>query len=260
MAMIVGIKFDNSNDLLYFNSNNLKLKRKLTVIVDTERGLEFGTVMLVPFSSDDKRYSNLRGVVRIATRNDYLKHKKNINDSNEAFRICKDLILEYNLNMTLVDCHYTFDRNQLIFRFLSDSRIDFRDLARHLASIYKTRIELRQIGARDKAREIGGCGLCGRTLCCSSFLNDLDTVSINMAKNQNIALNPSKINGLCGRLMCCLKYEDSCYKECRKGLPSIGDFVNTDSGGGNVVSVDVLNRKYSVLVNGSVIEVSCGSN
>ncbi len=162
--------------------------------------------------------------------------------------------------MTVVDCRYTFDRNQLLFRFLSDSRIDFRDLARELASIYKTRIELRQIGARDKAREVGGCGQCGRSLCCAGFLKDLDTVSINMAKNQGIALNPTKINGVCGRLMCCLKYENDNYVECGKCLPKVGSTVDTDSGKGKVISVDILNKTYKVDVDGNIIEVNRGSN
>ena len=174
---------------------------------------------------------------------------------------CKELVSDYDLHMIMVDCKYTFDRNQLIFRFLSDSRIDFRDLARELASIYKTRIELRQIGARDKAREIGGCGQCGRPLCCAGFLRDLDTVSINMAKNQGIALNPTKINGACGRLMCCLKFEDSCYSECRKCLPNMGSQVETPSGKGKVVSLDIIGKKYKVDVpNVGIVEVDCGSN
>lgn len=258
--MIVGVKVGNSRDLTYFDSNNLKLKRNLTVVVDTSRGLEFGSVVLVPFSSDDKKYKNISKVVRIASKADYVHYKKNIKDEKEALLNCRNLAYYYGLNMTVVDAHYTFDRNQLIFRFLSDSRVDFRDLARRLASIYKTRIELRQIGARDKAREIGGCGQCGRPLCCSGFLKDLDTVSINMAKNQGIALNPSKINGVCGRLMCCLKYEDKCYSDCRKCLPEVGSVVSTFAGNGKVVSIDVLNKKYSVDIDGDIVEVNCGSN
>ena len=258
--MVVGVKVGNSNDLSYFDSNDLKLKRNLTVIVDTPRGLEFGTVIIVPFSSDDKRFRNLDKVIRIANKSDYNHYKKNLSDEREALFNCRELSITYGLNMTIVDAHYTFDRNQLIFRFLSDGRIDFRELARHLASIYRTRIELRQIGARDKAREVGGCGQCGRQLCCSGFLKDLDTVSINMAKNQGIALNPSKINGVCGRLMCCLKYEDSCYSDCRKCLPSVGSVVDTFAGSGKVVSIDVLGMKYSVDIDGEIVEVSCGSN
>lgn len=259
--VVVGVKIGDSREILYFNAGKLRLKKNLTVIVDTERGLEFGTVIDEPFVSDDKKYKGISNVLRIASRDDFNKHKKNLKDAKDALHKCKDLVNEYGLHMIMVDCKYTFDRNQLIFRFLSDSRIDFRDLAKELASIYKTRIELRQIGARDKAREIGGCGQCGRPLCCSGFLKDLDTVSINMAKNQGIALNPSKINGVCGRLMCCLKYEDSCYSECRKCLPSMGSQVETERGKGKVVSIDIIGKKYKVDVpNVGIIEVECGSN
>ena len=150
------------------------------------------------------------------------------------------------MKIQLIDAIYTFDRDKLLFRFLSDSRIDFRNLARELANKYKTRIELRQIGARDKAKEIGGCGQCGRKLCCSSFLNNMDSVSVNMAKNQNVSLNPNKINGLCGRLLCCLTYEDENYKICRKNLPSLGQVVKTEKGSGKVISIDILSQKYKV--------------
>lgn len=260
MSMIVGVSLSGSKDVEYFSCDKLKLKKNLTVIVETDRGLEFGTVIKEPISDENNSVS-LKKVVRIASKDDYLKNKRNIKDASDALKRCKDLVKKFDLHMVIVDCRYTFDRNQLIFRFLSDARIDFRDLAKELASIYKTRIELRQIGARDKAREVGGCGQCGRSLCCSGFLKDLDTVSINMAKNQNISLNPNKINGACGRLMCCLKYENDTYTECRKGLPNVGSTVSTDSGSGKVVSVDILNGKYNVDVPGvGIIEVDCGSN
>lgn len=259
--VVVEVRIGDSREVLYYNAGKLSLKKNLTVIVDTERGLEFGTVIDEPFVSDDKRFKNLSNIVRIASRDDFNRNKKNLKDAKDALHKCKDLVNEYGLHMIMVDSKYTFDRNQLIFRFLSDSRIDFRDLAKELASIYKTRIELRQIGARDKAREIGGCGQCGRPLCCSGFLKDLDTVSINMAKNQGISLNPTKINGVCGRLMCCLKYEDSCYAECRKCLPNIGNQVETPSGKGKVVSLDIIGKKYKVDVpNVGIVEVDCGSN
>lgn len=259
--VVVGVKIGDSREVLYFNAGKLRLKKNLTVIVGTERGLEFGTVIDEPFVSDDKKYKKLSNVVRIASHDDFIKYKKNLKDAKDALHKCKELVYDYDLHMVVVDSKYTFDRNQLIFRFLSDSRIDFRDLARDLASIYKTRIELRQIGARDKAREIGGCGQCGRELCCSRFLKDLDTVSINMAKNQGISLNPTKINGVCGRLMCCLKYEDSCYSECRKCLPNLGSQVDTPSGKGKVVSLDIIGKKYKVDVpNVGIVEVDCGSN
>lgn len=255
--MIVGVNI-SGRDVEYFSCGDLNLKKGLTVIVETDKGLEFGTVKDVPF--EDNKKVKLPKVIRIASKDDYLKNKKNLKDASFALKKCKELVSDLDLNMTVVDCRYTFDRNQLLFRFLSDSRIDFRDLARELASIYKTRIELRQIGARDKAREVGGCGQCGRSLCCAGFLRDLDTVSINMAKNQGIALNPTKINGACGRLMCCLKYENENYVECGKCLPKVGSTVETDSGKGKVISVDILNKTYKVDVDGNVIEVNRGSN
>lgn len=258
MSMIVGVSIGGSREIEYFSCNNLKIKKNLTVIVETDKGLEFGTVLKEPFTDDNN--VNLNRVVRIASKDDYIKNKKNIRDASTALKKCKDFVKDLGLHMIIVDCRYTFDRNQLIFRFLSDSRIDFRDLARELASIYKTRIELRQIGARDKAKEVGGCGQCGRSLCCAGFLKDLDTVSINMAKNQGIALNPTKINGVCGRLMCCLKYENDNYVECGKCLPKVGSLVDTDSGKGKVVSVDILNKTYKVDVDGNIIEVTRGSN
>ena len=259
--VVVGVKIGDSKEILFFNAGKLRLKKNLTVIVDGERGLEFGTVIDEPFVTDDKKYKGISNVIRIASRDDFYRNKKNLKDAKDALHKCKELVLDYGLHMVIVDCKYTFDRNQLVFRFLSDSRIDFRDLARELASIYKTRIELRQIGARDKAREIGGCGMCGRPLCCSGFLKDLDTVSINMAKNQGIALNPSKINGVCGRLMCCLKYEDDDYSKCRKNLPSVGSMTHTPFGEGKVVSIDCLNSKFKVEVPDiGIVEVESGSN
>lgn len=260
MANIVGVCFNNKN-IEYFFSNNLKLKKNLTVIVETERGLEFGYIVKENFNSELDIYKNINKVVRVASKNDYYAHKKNIRDSKDALNKCRKIVNKNNINITVIDAKYTYDRNQLVFRFLSDTRIDFRDLARELACIFKTRIELRQIGARDKASEIGGCGQCGRNLCCSSFLKDLDAVSMNMAKNQNISLNPSKINGVCGRLMCCLKFEDECYKKCKKCLPNLGSNVETDFGIGKVVQIDILNMKYKVdILNKGIIEVECGSN
>lgn len=255
--MIVGVNI-SGRDVDYFSCGDLNLKKGLTVIVETDKGLEFGTVKDIPF--EDNKKIKLPKVIRVASKDDYLKNKKNLKDASFALKKCKELVSDLGLNMTVVDCRYTFDRNQLLFRFLSDSRIDFRDLARELASIYKTRIELRQIGARDKAREVGGCGQCGRSLCCAEFLRDLDTVSINMAKNQGIALNPTKINGACGRLMCCLKYENENYVECGKCLPKVGSMVDTDGGKGKVISVDILNKTFKVDVDGNIVEVSRGSN
>ena len=247
MIEVVGVSFKKQGKIYYFLPKGLKLTNGKSVIVKTERGLQFGTVELENTEIDSKKIkSSLSEVVRISTKKDYNQHLKNIEDSKKALKKCKDLVKEYKLNMMILDANYTFDRSQLLFTFLSDVRVDFRKLAKELATIYKTRIELRQIGVRDKAKEIGGYGCCGRPLCCSKFLCDFDSVSINMAKNQNIALNPTKINGVCGRLLCCLKYEDECYKEYSKKLPKVGKKVDTEFGEGKVISVDILKQKYRV--------------
>lgn len=247
MIKVVGISFDDNKQIYYFNPNNLELKRDFTVIVETERGLQFGKVELPPFDIDEKILkSELKDVIRISTKKDFNDYKKNTKDSKDALKKCKDLVKKLDLDMQIIDASFTFDRSQLIFRFLSDSRVDFRKLAKELATCYKTRIELRQVGVRDKAKEIGGCGLCGRQLCCSRFGADFTSVSINMAKNQNLSLNPNKINGVCGRLLCCLKYENDLYKENRKELPKVGEIVELKEGKGKVETVDILNKKYTV--------------
>lgn len=244
---VVGVTLNKSKRIYYFLPDKNKLKKNITVIVDTEKGLEFGKVEMENFDiEDDKIKYPLKKVVRVASRDDFAKYKRNEKDGRKALLVCRNLVKQYELNMMVIDAHYTFDREQLIFRFLSDSRIDFRDLAKDLAGKFKTRIELHQIGARDKAQEVGGCGQCGQQLCCARFLTDLDSVSINMAKNQNIALNPSKINGVCGRLLCCLKYEDETYKQCRKCLPKVGQVVNTEKGEGKVTNIEVLKGTYQV--------------
>lgn len=249
MIEVVGISFKKNSKIYYFSPNNLNLKKNTNVIVKTERGLQFGFVEVENKKiSSDKLINSLSNVIRIANKKDMEQHKRNINDSKEALKKCKKLVQDYKLNMMILDANYTFDKSQLLFTFLSDERVDFRKLAKELASIYKTRIELRQIGVRDKAKEVGGYGCCGRPLCCSKFLCDFDSVSINMAKNQNIALNPTKINGVCGRLLCCLKYEDECYKEYSKNLPKIGKKVETEYGEGKVISTDILKQKYRVNV------------
>ncbi len=261
MLRVVGIAFENTKQIYYFNPKSLDLRRNVTVIVETERGLQFGKVILPPFNiAADKIKSPLKDVIRISTKKDYLEHKKNLRDAQTALNKCRQLIKKLELNMQIMDANFTFDRSQLLFRFLADNRVDFRQLAKELANIYKTRIELRQVGVRDKAKEIGGCGLCGRQLCCARFESDIASISINMAKNQNLSLNPNKINGVCGRLLCCLKYEDETYKEYRADLPKIGTIVETDNGKGKVVSLDILNKKYSVNVpEVGVVEVD-GSN
>ena len=216
------------------------------VIVDTDRGLQVGKVVVSNIINKEN-VSDMKNVIRLATQKDLMIYNNNLKDAMEALNMAKKIAVKYNLNMNLIEANYTFERNQLLFFFLSDQRIDFREMARELASIYKTRIELRQIGVRDKAKEISGIGQCGRVLCCASYMkNFAESVSINMAKNQNLALNPSKINGQCGRLLCCLTYEDQVYTENRDGMPSIGDNVQTNKGRGNVVSINVLNRSYIV--------------
>lgn len=256
MIDVVSISFKEKGKTYYFSPNKLELKNNMNVIVQTERGLQFGTVVgQIERIKENQLNNPLKEVIRIASEKDVVSNDKNIKDAAKALIKCRELVDKYNLNMKVIDSSYTFDREQLLFRFLSESRVDFRDLAKELASIYKTRIELRQVGVRDKAREVGGIGPCGRCFCCSKFLNEFDSVSINMAKNQNIALNPNKINGVCGRLLCCLKYEDECYKECKKGMPNVGKKIQIDGAEGVVTNVNLLEGKYQVtLSNGTVIE------
>ena len=246
--MVVGIKLNENGKTYFFNSNGYNLNDGDNVIVETEKGLQYGTVATTVI--DESLNSNLdyKNVVRVANKNDYKKYMKNLADADKALVKCNDLIEQYGLEMKIIDACWTFDREQLIFRFVSDSRVDFRQLAKDLGSIFKTRIELRQVGIRDKAKEIGGFGPCGRKLCCNNFLTEFDSVSINMAKNQNLSLNPTKINGVCGRLLCCLKYENDNYTEYKKGLPDVGHKVKIEQGEGKVISVDVFKRTYKVLL------------
>lgn len=247
----VGIIFDTKGRIQYFSSNHLKLKKNVTVVVETDRGIQFGKVIKESFFLDEKNVKvPMKKVIRIATKQDYFSNKKNRKDEKFALKKCREIVQKENLGMQIIDCSYTLDRTQLLFRFLAETRVDFRSLAKALASIYKTRIELRQIGVRDKAKEIGGLGPCGRPLCCSCFMNDFASVSINMAKNQNISLNQTKINGSCGRLLCCLKYEDEDYQKCKECLPKVGSMVETDKGKGKVISIDILNQKYLVEISG----------
>ena len=244
--MIVGIKFGENSKTYNFAAAGFNLSEGDNVIVDTEKGSQYGTV--VALNLENNKNMEYKNVLRIANKNDYKKNINNIRDAKNAVNRCNDLIQEYGLDMKVIDACYTFDREQLIFRFVADNRVDFRQLAKDLGAIYKTRIELRQVGIRDKAKEIGGFGPCGRKLCCNNFLTEFDSVSINMAKNQNLALNPTKINGVCGRLLCCLKYENDLYTECKKGLPLVGKKIKTDQGEGKVLSVDIFNRTYKVLL------------
>ena len=244
--MVVGVKLGGNNKIYYFDSDGFNLKEADNVIVDTEKGCQYGTVV-VPCVADVKNI-DYKKVLRIASKNDYKKYMNNVRDAKVAVDKCNKLIEEYGLDMKIIDASYTFDREQLIFRFVAESRVDFRQLAKEMGSLCKTRIELRQVGIRDKAKEIGGFGPCGRKLCCSNFLTEFDSVSINMAKNQNLSLNPSKINGVCGRLLCCLKYENDNYTEYKKGMPDVGQRIKTEKGDGKVISVDVFKRSYKVLL------------
>lgn len=248
MNNIAGVIFKTNGKVNFFNRNDIDIKDGDAVIVKTERGMQFGIVFMSNISNVDASQVT-DYIVRKATLEDVKKNEKNVKDALSALNKAKQIAQRLNLNMFLIESSYTFDRNQLLFYFLADSRIDFRDMAKELASLYKTRIELRQVGVRDKAKEISGIGQCGRELCCSSFLKDFgESVTINMAKNQNLALNPNKINGQCGRLLCCLNYEDKVYTENREGMPNIGDIVETENGKGKVISLDVLKRSYVVSI------------
>lgn len=247
MIEVIGVSFDDGNRIYYFDSNNIVAKVDDYIIVETERGLQYGKVLV---SNIEKKEENLnlplKKAIRLSNKEDKKKYLLNIEEAKNAFKECEKLIKKYKLDMKLMDSSFTFNKEQLMFHFLADSRIDFRDLAKELAGIFKTRIELRQIGVRDKAKEIGGIGPCGRILCCTSYLTNFDTVSINMAKNQNLSLNPSKINGSCVRLLCCLTYENEVYEEYRKDLPNLGEKVKYEEKEGKVVELDILNKKYTI--------------
>lgn len=242
--MICSVVFKENGKPYNFSSNEINCSLEDKVIVETEKGLQYGKIIKIYENKIEER--DLKNIVRLATDEDHNKYLKNTKDAMMALEKAKELVKELNLEMAFLDAYYTFDKRQLLFNFISDNRVDFRELAKRLAGIYKTRIELRQIGARDKAKEIGGMGQCGREICCSSFLNRIDAVTINMAKNQNIALNPNKINGACGRLLCCLVYEDEEYTICQKGLPEINNKYKKDGIEGIVKNVDILNRIITV--------------
>ncbi len=247
MVKVVGIKFNNGGRIYYFSPGKLNIKINDNVIVETERGMQFATVATDIISQDsDKVFLPLKDVIRIATKEDKTINLKNISDANKALEYAKKIVEKEQLDMKLYEASYTFDRKKLVFKFVADERVDFRELAKLLAAKYKTRIELRQIGVRDKAKEIGGFGPCGRPLCCSDFLTNFDSVSINMAKNQGIALNPTKINGVCGRLLCCLGYEDGTYTEYKKDLPKQGEMIKYEGKVGRVSELNILKRSYKI--------------
>ncbi|OKZ73391.1 MAG: stage 0 sporulation protein [Clostridium sp. 26_22] len=247
MKNIIGIRFKKLGKIYFFNPKGLKVKKGDKVIVETTQGEELAEV-LIPnrYVEDEKIIAPLKKVVRIANNRDIKRYDECRKIEKEAFDICKQKIKEHKLNMTLTEVECKFDNSKVIFYFTADGRIDFRDLVKDLAAIYRTRIEMRQIGVRDEVRRIGGNGVCGRELCCCTFLSDFETVSIKMAKEQNISLNPSKISGNCGRLMCCLKYENEVYEDKLKRLPNVGAIVKTEDGEGEVDGVETLKERVKV--------------
>nr|WP_314463864.1 stage 0 sporulation family protein [uncultured Clostridium sp.] len=250
MINVIGVRFRNAGKIYYFDPVNLEVKAGDHVIVETARGIEYGYVVLGAREvEDEKVVQPLKSVIRMATKADDEVEKKNHEKEKEAFKICREKIKKHGLLMKLIDAEYTFDNNKVLFYFTADGRIDFRELVKDLASVFKTRIELRQVGVRDETKIVGGVGICGRTLCCHSYLSEFIPVSIKMAKEQNLSLNPTKISGVCGRLMCCLKNEEETYEELNSKLPGVGDFVTTDDGlKGEVHSVSVLRQLVKVVV------------
>ncbi|MCA1012958.1 stage 0 sporulation family protein [Halobacillus halophilus] len=247
MIEVVGVRFKQAGKIYYFDPGQLKMTTEDYVIVETVRGIEFGKVVIANKSVDEEDVVlPLKKVIRIADDKDKVTVDENNDNAAEAYRVCEAKIREHKLDMNLVDVEYTFDRNKVIFYFTADGRVDFRTLVKDLASVFKTRIELRQIGVRDEAKMLGGIGPCGRMLCCSTFLGDFEPVSIKMAKDQNLSLNPAKISGLCGRLMCCLKYENDDYEAAKKELPDLGENISTSFGKGKVVGLNMLERMVQI--------------
>jgi cell fate regulator YaaT (PSP1 superfamily) len=250
MTKVIGVRFRTAGKIYFFDPLNFDVKRGEHVIVETARGIEFGTVVGDPKEiEDDKVVQPLKPVIRVANQRDYEQEAANKEKEKEAFKICLEKIKKHELDMKLIDAEYTFDNNKVLFYFTADGRIDFRELVKDLAAVFKTRIELRQIGVRDETKILGGIGICGRPLCCHTHLSEFVPVSIKMAKEQNLSLNPTKISGVCGRLMCCLKHEEETYEYLNKKLPNVGDLVTTDDGlKGEVHSVNVLRQLVKVIV------------
>ncbi len=247
MVWIVGVRFKSVGKIYYFDPGDLDIKKGDGVIVETARGIEYGNVVLSKKEvSEESIVSPLKKVIRIATDEDKKTVAENKEKEKEAFKLCSEKISQHKLEMKLVDVEYTFDHNKILFYFTADGRIDFRELVRDLAGLFKTRIELRQIGVRDEAKMLGGLGICGRPLCCSSYLGEFQPVSIKMAKEQNLSLNPTKISGTCGRLMCCLKNEQYAYEELIKITPNVGAIVKTPDGKGKVTGVNLLKSIITV--------------
>ena len=250
MVKVIGVRFRRAGKIYYFDPLDFEIKQGDNVIVETARGIEYGAVVLGPREVDEATIIQpLKSVIRPASVEDDEMERENKVKEREAFEICLEKIQKHSLDMKLIDCEYTFDNNKVLFYFTADGRIDFRELVKDLAAVFKTRIELRQIGVRDETKILGGIGVCGRALCCHSYLTDFVPVSIKMAKEQNLSLNPTKISGVCGRLMCCLKNEEEAYEELNSKLPNVGDFVTTKDGlKGEVQSTSVLKQLVKVIV------------
>ncbi len=250
MTRVIGVRFRTAGKIYFFSPGQYEIKKDDHVIVETSRGIEYGTVVSAPSDvEDNKIVKPLRAVLRVASPKDDEQEESNRAKEKEAFKICLEKIAAHKLDMKLIDAEYTFDNNKVLFYFTADGRIDFRALVKDLAAIFKTRIELRQIGVRDETKTLGGIGICGRALCCHSYLSDFIPVSIKMAKEQNLSLNPTKISGVCGRLMCCLKNEEDVYEEINKKMPGYGDLVTADDGlKGEVCDINVLRQLVKIKV------------
>ena len=255
MIKIVGVRFKNAGKIYYFDPVDFEIEKNIDVVVETARGLVYGKIVVGPKEiEEEKLISPLKPIIRIATEEDKAIYRENKEKAKETFEICQQKIKEHGLTMFLIDCEYTFDRNKLIFYFTAEGRIDFRELVKDLASIFKTRIELRQIGVRDEAKSIGGLGTCGRKLCCSSWLGDFQPVSIKMAKDQSLSLNPTKISGICGRLFCCLKYEHDVYVEAIEKMPVVGSVVKVENQKGKVIEINPLLEQIKIEFNDKTIK------
>lgn len=247
MVKVAGVRFKKAGKVYYFDPDGYDIYKGTNVIVETARGLEFGVITEdIKEVGEDEIVAPLKKIIRIADENDVLQHKENLKKKEKALSLCQEKIDKHNLGMKLVDVEHTFDNSKIIFYFTADGRVDFRELVKDLAGVFKMRIELRQIGVRDEAKLVGGIGSCGRALCCHSWLPDFEPVSIKMAKIQSLSLNPSKISGICGRLMCCLKFENDVYCDLRRGMPDVGERVKTVDGMGIVIESNILEDKIKV--------------
>ncbi len=250
MTKVIGVRFRTAGKIYYFGPKDIEFKRSDHVIVETARGVEYGTVVLPNMEVEDSKVTQpLKNVIRKATADDDEREKRNREKEKDAYRICQEKIIKHGLEMKLINAEYTFDNNKVLFYFTADGRVDFRELVKDLAGVFRTRIELRQVGVRDETKILGGIGICGRPLCCHSYLSDFAPVSIKMAKEQSLSLNPAKISGICGRLMCCLQNEALVYEELNRKLPRVGDSVTTPDGlKGDVRETNVLKQRVKVVV------------